>query len=252
MHKYALLLAAFILVSFSDTSLKKRISDANFRYEFYTTNKVMSPKENRQYYWFKGGAIHNSEYGMAGELLHEEYLKFYHSNQLAEGGKFKNGLKVGYWKSWFENGTLESKVYWKNGQKEGKIWAYDATGELIETGRYKDNLKHGTWINYKRGDTLKYREGKLRIKKEKIKKEKDSLKENEPGFLKRLFSKKRDTIAKVQVVPDRSIQQPSQRNAAIIKPQQQNKENKDDKKGNFFTRLFGKKNKSNTQNVKGT
>ena len=98
--KICLLLSTVLLFSFSETSLKKRISDADFRYEFYTTNKAVNPEPDRQYFWFKGGAIHNSEYG---ELLHSQFQKFYHSNQLAEAGKYNNGLKEGNWKSWFKN-----------------------------------------------------------------------------------------------------------------------------------------------------
>jgi len=137
MRKFFLLLMVFTLFSFSDTSLKKRISDAQYRYEFYTTNKVVSAQQGRSYYWFKGGAIHNSEYGMAGELLHDSFLKFYHTNQLAEAGTYKNGLKEGYWKNWFDNGTLQSQTYWNKGQKDGKHMAYDKTGFLTEAGSIK-------------------------------------------------------------------------------------------------------------------
>ena len=244
MHKYALLLVAFFLVSFAGTSLKKRISDENFRYEFYTTDKVVSPKEDRQYYWFKGGKIHNSEYGLAGELLHDDYLKFYHSNQLAESGAFKNGLKIGEWKTWFENGKLHSKTYWNKGQRDGESLVYDTTGNLVEEGNYKNDKKHGTWINYVEGDTLKYRKGELKVKKVK-----DTLKENKPGLFKRIFSKKeKDSLAVKQPKPEKVKE--SKQKKKTTKPGQDNKD-----KGNkesFFKRLFGKKDKNKDGNVKGT
>ena len=125
MRRLLWLVAVLFLCSFSDTSLIKRISDAQFRYEFYTTTKKVSPKSGRSYHWFKGGTIHNSEYGTAGELLTDNFSKFYHSNQLAESGTFKNGLKVGLWKTWHENGTLHTEAEWSGGTKDGSFAQYD-------------------------------------------------------------------------------------------------------------------------------
>ncbi|RXR31872.1 hypothetical protein EQG68_09390 [Flavobacterium piscinae] len=93
----------FLFGSFAIPNLKKRITDKEYRYEFYTTQKEVSAKQDRLYYWFKGGAIHSSEYGVSGELLDGEFEKFYLSNQLAEKGVFKKGLKDGLWKTWHWN-----------------------------------------------------------------------------------------------------------------------------------------------------
>jgi len=202
MYKYILFIGLLALCSCAGTSLKKRISDPNFRYEFYTTEEKVSARPEREYFWFKGGLIHNSEYGAAGELLHTDYVKYYHSNQLAEAGKYKIGLKQGYWKTWFDTGVLQSKTYWSKGQKDGSYYGYDQTGHLIEAGRYKNNKKHGRWINHVSKDTIKYRRGEVVIKKlkektpkkEKRQKEKKNKKQNtEVGkkktLLGRIFSK---------------------------------------------------------------
>ncbi|WP_330443309.1 toxin-antitoxin system YwqK family antitoxin [Flavobacterium sp. C4GT6] len=275
MHKYLLLIAAFCCFSFG-VSLKKKISDPDFRYEFYTTDKVVKPESDRHYYWFKGGRIHSSEYGTGGELLHDEFFKYYHSNQLAEAGKFKNGIKEGYWKSWFENGTLQSKAYWNDGQLDGSYYAYDETGNLVEEGRYKNNKKHGRWINYIKGDTLKYKRGELVVKKVKAK---DTLTNGnkKPGFFKRLFSKKDKPEDKEvnktqqQVKPKSAVQQAGEQDKQSFfgrlfskkdkgdktkQPKQQKvkkekvkkqSQPKDDKPG-FFKRLFGKKDKKQVSN----
>jgi antitoxin component YwqK of YwqJK toxin-antitoxin module len=196
MRKFFLSAGLLILFSCAGTSFKKRISDADYRYEFYTVEEDITVKPNREYFWFKGGLVHNSEYGAAGELLHNDYVKFYHSNQLAEAGRYKFGLKEGYWKTWFADGTLQSKTYWNKGQKDGSFYAYGPTGELVEQGSYKNNLKHGRWINYTLKDTLKYRNGEIVIKKVKPKAEKqkkDKKEKPEEGkkksFFGRVFSK---------------------------------------------------------------
>lgn len=234
MRKYLLFFSLFLLFSFSENPSKKRISDTLFRYEFYTTDKKPEAKPDKEYFWFKGGAIHNTEYGIGGDLLEGSYLKYYHSNQLAEAGKFKKGLKKGLWKSWFKNGVLQSKVNWSDGQMDGNYYAYDHLGNLTETGKYKRNKKHGRWINYTNKDTLRYDRGILVVKKQKQSKtSKDSLNTNKPekGFFS--FLKKKDkpaTDSLKRAAANRAI--PS---AAPVK--------KEDKPG-FFKRLFTKKDKT--------
>ena len=178
---------ALILVSFSDPYTIKRISDADFRYEFYTTDKKIDPKDNKMYYWFKGGAIHKSQAGIAGQLLHDKFVKMYHSNQLAESGIMKNGLKVGIWKTWYPNGVLQSLQKWHNGLKTGNFIAYDDRGNLLEKGKFKNNLKQGTWISYATKDTLSYRRGVMVQKKPKrtpLQKYEQNLKEDNDKALK--------------------------------------------------------------------
>jgi len=254
MQKYFIVLISFLLLSFSDVSLKKRIADAHYRYEFYTTNKVVSAKPERSYYWFKGGAIHNSEQGMAGELLHNDFLKFYHSNQLAEAGEYKNGLKEGYWKTWFENGILQSETYWNKGQKDGSYAAYDVTGLLTQAGKYRNNKKHGKWINYIAHDTLKYNNDKVLLNTKKIKKDSTVTTIKRDNFIKRLFSKKGRSV-KVGTTggDDKKQKSPKQKNKMPKDKANSNSElkNTDDvnagAKDNpgFFERLFSKKNKTN-------
>lgn len=221
MRIFFLLIFSLTLISFADTPSKKRISDAYFRYEFYTTYKKSTPKEDREYFWYKGGAIHKTESGIAGELLHGDFQKFYHSNQLAEAGLYKNGLKQGQWKNWHENGTLQSQQGWSDGQRDGRYSSYDKTGFLIETGNYRHGLKDGQWVNYISKDTLKYRRGLIRkdtpaatdtlgakrgffarlFGKKKAAditdtaKAPDTTASGKPGFFKRLFARKPKTEA---------------------------------------------------------
>jgi antitoxin component YwqK of YwqJK toxin-antitoxin module len=203
LSKIIFLFLGITLLSFSDPYTIKRISDVNFRYEFYTTKKTLKPKQDKIYYWFKGGVIHNAQSGIAGELLHDEFLKFYHSNQLAEQGKFNDGLKKGLWKTWHPNGILETTQNWSSGFKSGDYKRFDEKGNLLEKGRYGDNKKQGKWINYLSNDTTEYRRGLIYLKKTKeslsineeiktdIKDSKVSSDETQKkGFFKRLFQKK--------------------------------------------------------------
>jgi hypothetical protein len=164
------LILAFLLVSFSDPYTIKRISDLNFRYEFYTTEKKVNPKTNKIYYWFKGGLIHNTQAGITGELLHDKYIKMYPNNQLAEQGEFKNGLKIGLWKTWHPNGSIQTTQHWSNGLKSGNYYRYDENGLITEKGSYSNDIMTGKWIDYKKKDTLIYKRGVVFVKKSKLSK----------------------------------------------------------------------------------
>lgn len=163
--RFLYILIAFLLVSFSDPYTIKRISDVNFRYEFYTTETKVNPKESKTYYWFKGGLIHYSQAGITGQLLNDKFIKMYHSNQLAEQGEFKKGLKVGLWKTWHPNGKIQTIQYWDNGLKSGNYYCYDDKGDIIIKGNYRRNVMNGKWIDYIKKDTLKYSRGVVVVKK---------------------------------------------------------------------------------------
>lgn len=167
---FLFLLLSMSFFSFDNPSFKKKITDTEFRYEFYTVLKRPVIKADREYYWFKAGAIHNTEFGLSGEVLDGEFEKFYLSNQLAEKGKFKKGLKAGLWKTWHINGTMASKVFYNNGQKSGTYYGYNPQGILVEKGKFKNNKKHGRWINYISQDTLVFKKDKIVIKKPKAEK----------------------------------------------------------------------------------
>lgn len=235
----------FLLLSFTYPNLKKRITDTEFRYEFYTTQKEVSAKQDRLYYWFKGGAIHSSEYGVSGELLDGEFEKFYLNNQLAEKGKFKNGLKDGLWKTWHKNGALATKVYCNSGQKSGTFYSYSPFGQLLEKGKYRNDKKHGNWYNYVVKDTVEYKRGEVMVKVPKKvyvpKTKEERLRDREARRLKREIRKQKKEAKKIEKekVKNESVQKKN----TSSKDKTVKKTEKDADK-NFFQRLFAKKNKN--------
>ncbi|TRW90126.1 toxin-antitoxin system YwqK family antitoxin [Flavobacterium sp. GT3R68] len=231
-------------MSFSDPYTIKRISDANFRYEFYTTDKKIKPKSNKIYYWFKGGAIHNAQAGATGMLLNDKFLKMYHSNQLAEQGEFKNGLKVGLWKSWHPNGTIQTTQYWDNGFRTGLYYRYDENGAEVEKGNYRSDKKHGQWVDYAKKDTVVYKRGTVFVKKPKLSKaQKAALK---------IEKKKASEAKKVLKETEKNQKAVAKANKKTSKPAKGSKEASDKpKKENFFKRLFSKKPSKQNTNGQG-
>ncbi len=233
-------------MSFSDPYTIKRISDLNFRYEFFVTDKNIKPKQDKTYYWFKGGAIHNTQGGTTGKLLNESFIKMYHSNQLAEQGTFKDGLKVGLWKTWYPNGIIETTQYWNDGHKTGAYSHYNDNGILLEKGKYKKDIKSGQWIDCTRKDTVVYKNGIVLVKKIKptkaekirLKNEKKKADENKKALKKAEKTQKAATKNNTKTKTSKKVKSVK---SSEIKP----------KKESFFKRLFGKKQPKQNQNGQG-
>lgn len=169
--KYLIFVLLLFNFSFIDPNLLKKISDKEFKYEFCTSNKKIKVLKGTTYYWFKGGAIHVSEYGMSGEILNGIFMKYYLDNQLAEKGHFKYGKKIGEWKSWHKNGQIQILTRWRNGKQNGSYIKFADNGKLLESGKFKNGRKEGIWIDYLKKDTLKYKKGEVFLKKKEILKE---------------------------------------------------------------------------------
>ncbi len=213
----------FVLFSFTnDRVQKKKIRNKNFDIQFYVSLRNKKTTKDKTYYWYKSGDIHNSFGDSGGELLHQEYIKHYAGNAIAEKGKFRYGLKIGTWKKWHSNGLLKEQIIWNNGERNGKYYGYSESGLLVLKGKYKNNKRHAVWVEYPAEDTTWYFKGEAFNENPKtIKRRLDSLKEinrlkkrqdttqksffkkifswkkhngNKNSFFKRLFSKNRDSI----------------------------------------------------------
>lgn len=267
--RYILIFFAFVLVSFGDPYTIKRISDKNFRYEFYTTDKKIKPRTAKTYYWFKGGLIHEAHGGIAGDLLDDKFTKMYHSNQLAEQGQFKEGLRVGLWKTWHPNGVLATTLSYSKGLRSGKYFRYDENGNLIENGKFCSDLKTGKWTNadsqeittYKKGIIVRKKETftkseKYRIKQENIRLEnsKDNQKEleatSDAAKLAALKAKTKEekALAKEKAKKDAETEAAAKKAQKAAKKearkQAKNQPKKDSKVETFFKNLFKKKDKA--------
>ena len=70
-----------------------------------------------------------------------------------DGRKFSEGLlknkqKEGLWYSYFDSGTLASKINYSNNKREGICWFYYKNAQLNATGQFVNDLKEGEWTYY--------------------------------------------------------------------------------------------------------
>lgn len=197
------LLISMICFAFTTDVQKRVIRENGFDVECYISlKKLKSFNDDKTYYWFKSGGIHQSLGNVGGYVLHNLHLKYYRSNQLAEKGAFNYGVKNGIWKFWNKKGQLILQERWNNGFKQGEFTKYNDQGDLVTIGTYKNNLKTGRWIDYVSMDTTYHKSDAVFNKKPKnllqrVLRKKDSLeKANEKS--KKLFLKRKDSIEKAK------------------------------------------------------
>ena len=58
-------------------------------------------------------------------------------------GSFKDGVADGPWVEYWDNGRLQSRIFYKNGKREGPWVVYQSDGTVWEeyTGTYKNDVK---------------------------------------------------------------------------------------------------------------
>ncbi|MDO5971365.1 hypothetical protein Q4Q35_16280 [Flavivirga aquimarina] len=265
-HVLGFVLVALCL-AFTVELQKRTIRENGYDIKCYIAlKKINNFDVDKTYYWYKSGGIHKSVANIGGEVLHNEYLKYYRSNQLAEQGTYNYGLKNGLWKSWYENGQLSTLEHWNNGYLDGKIANYDSSGSITLKGEYNNNLKVGTWINYKTKDTSYYKKDlkfeekpknllqrvlykkdsieKAQIKLEKVIKRRNDSIGKVKAKLKKKNEKRKDSIKRVTAKHNRKLKKQNdsiQRANKKKNKSVEEKTNSNTKDDGFFKTLFKKK-----------
>lgn len=126
-----------------DYCLKKVLKQNNFQYQFSVLDgdkKGVSFFDKRKmYFWYKSQTVHSTQGGSSGELLHGGFSMFYASKQLYSKGVFSKGLKVGEWKYWRENGSLEKVERWLRGRLLA-VRMYSKNGNLKKELKYRGSV----------------------------------------------------------------------------------------------------------------
>jgi antitoxin component YwqK of YwqJK toxin-antitoxin module len=78
-------------------------------------------------------------------IVHKEC---YAEDQKVEEGKFSDSKKTGFWKEYFCNNNVKSKIYYDNNKANGYAVIYHENGKIKEEGTWKNNRWTGTYKLY--------------------------------------------------------------------------------------------------------
>jgi antitoxin component YwqK of YwqJK toxin-antitoxin module len=92
-------------------------------------------------------------------------LSFYPDGEIAEEVWWKEDMKDGVWKQYFENGRLKLSAAYRNGKLEGEIITYYPDGKKETEGKYRQDVPDGKWVHYlndgKIASTIEYVNGQI-------------------------------------------------------------------------------------------
>jgi antitoxin component YwqK of YwqJK toxin-antitoxin module len=74
--------------------------------------------------------------------------RFHPNGAIYWQGDFKNNLRDGYWRSWYQNGNIWSEGNYVDGKTDGVWKVYFENGKLRYTGSYKNGVQTGVWTFY--------------------------------------------------------------------------------------------------------
>jgi antitoxin component YwqK of YwqJK toxin-antitoxin module len=81
-------------------------------------NKI-TPNIKKTYFWYLRGKINHNTGNYSGKLMQGNFNVFL-DDKMVISGKFDKGLKTGKWITWFNDGTIDNIILYKNGVKIGK------------------------------------------------------------------------------------------------------------------------------------
>lgn len=93
--------------------------------------------------------------------ISDGYVKFYYENgTVSSEGFMKNGKPDGYWKTYYPNGKLKSEGNRKFFMLDSSWVFYNEKGDTAQIINYKNDKKHGYWITYEwKYDSIKGKTG---------------------------------------------------------------------------------------------
>jgi antitoxin component YwqK of YwqJK toxin-antitoxin module len=78
-----------------------------------------------------------------------EYNAYYENGSFMISGMYNEyGRKSGFWSTYYENGQIESRIFYSNGIRNGKGLYYDVDGSVLAQDEYRYGKKHGIWAQY--------------------------------------------------------------------------------------------------------
>ena len=145
--KKLLILLFSLLISFNSygkTICYESNSVQNRNGLFYLPNQ-QEPFTGDNLCKYSWGGQYKSKGNILNGLPVGKWTIWYQNGQIGSESNYKDGKPDGKWTRWHENGQKKSERNWKDNKLDGKqTWWYE-NGQIEEEGNWKDNKKDGKW-----------------------------------------------------------------------------------------------------------
>ncbi|NQU48244.1 MAG: toxin-antitoxin system YwqK family antitoxin [Planctomycetes bacterium] len=78
-------------------------------------------------------------------VRHGDFKRWFQNGELAEKGKYRNGVKSGTWFTYYESGDVKSSGKYNKDNQKGAWKFYYPSKQLKAEGEFVDGHRHGRW-----------------------------------------------------------------------------------------------------------
>lgn len=114
-------------------------------WNYYDYNGKITIIEN-----YKNGHLHYTQLYHHGTNLYL-FKSYWANGMIRERGYFKKGKRDGLWQTHYDDGKLSEEENYVDGRKEGRYKRYYSNGNLLEEGNYVNHKREGLWKHYDDG-----------------------------------------------------------------------------------------------------
>ncbi|MCX7698441.1 MAG: hypothetical protein N2114_03120 [Candidatus Goldbacteria bacterium] len=144
---------------------------------FYRNNKEIAV-----WYFHPDGRIDRN-----GEVINGRVIRYYDDSNIIEWEfEYKNNVRWGQCRRYYNNGKLWEEVYYNNGKREGTYRLYYPDGRIKEEVKYKDGFRDGIYKIY-------HEDGRV-IEHGNYKKNNREVKFRDEKYFKEIMDKKEELI----------------------------------------------------------
>lgn len=106
--------------------------------------KLFDPSEKYRYTFYHGNIESKGQYSDAKESVKTgTWISYNRNGIVSEQSTYHDNLLNGPYTSYFEDGSIEATVNFKNGEKDGKYTRYHKNGAVRQTGTYTNGKENG-------------------------------------------------------------------------------------------------------------
>ncbi|MDC1141763.1 toxin-antitoxin system YwqK family antitoxin [Planctomycetota bacterium] len=98
-------------------------------------------------------------------VIDGRWQEFHQNGKPKTDGDYVEGQKQGLWVTYFDNGTVESQLTYKDDQLIGEFERWHSNGQKAEAGKWENGEKIGSWMSWHPNGNLaqniEYKDGQL-------------------------------------------------------------------------------------------
>jgi uncharacterized protein len=140
-------LIILILIAAS-CSGKVTITESEIKSDIFYAGMSAKPFTGKCIVVYSDANLKKEEFNYKQGILNGKATSWYKNGQIRRRGYYKMGLISGKWEFWDEKGYKTVEANYENDELNGSYVSLYANGKIREKGQFEDNRRTGKWLYY--------------------------------------------------------------------------------------------------------